>query len=68
MGARTTFEEFCMEAMDVMGTVMGSLTLSVERLLCRYLSYRQIPNWKYEENRLGRLDQVFGEPSNHKVQ
>ena len=38
IGARSIHEEFCMETMDMMGAVIGPLTLSVERPSCHYLS------------------------------
>ena len=68
MRARTDREEFCMGAMDVMGTVMGPLTLSLERPSCHCLSHIKYPTRKSEAIPLIRLDQVFGEPSTHKVQ
>ena len=37
-GVQTAREEFCMESMDVMGIVIGPLTLSVELLSHHYLS------------------------------
>ena len=57
-----------MGAMEVMGTVMGPLTLSVEQLCATISLNVKYPTGKSEEIRLGRLDEVFGEPSNHNVQ
>ena len=57
-----------MEAMDVMVTVIGPLTLSMEQPSCHYLSYHQIPNLKSEAMHLGWLDQVFLEPITYKMQ
>ena len=60
-------EEYDMQAIDVKGTVIGPLRLSIELLAWPLSCYRQTPIGGSEEIRLHRLDQVFGETSNYTV-